>query len=549
MANREIIDIIINAKDHASKVLQNLKSSIIGIGAAYLTLRGGAEILKATVGAAIESEKVYDALSDAIERHGGSWKNVETKVRNFTDQLRRTLGVSDEVVAQGLQKLIDAGLTTAKAMEAMKLATDMAAGAHMDLNSAIDLVAKASVGITRGLAQVNIKMEESGTAAERAEKAFALLNQKFGGAAADAMDTTISKLSLLTGAIGELGESIGDLFISQKEGGAGLLDILTNDIEVIAAFIKGSITFSEALHSLGARYDSLGNQVANNDLAHLLWLKTQRDLIALQDPMIDGVEDLTNKQAEWLKQQRDIIALQDETSAAISGHVDEITQKFYVMTPAVKAFYDEWVASGKRVYDELSPLQKKLLDEMEKEKNEAAKGLDFGGAIEGGLMTGLNNAIGQLEIFKTRAKTIFGQIAQDFFQFFVQEILRQVAVILVTKLLKLLHIFDVAANDRMAMQMGKDYAKFFTQGVISGINKANLSGSMALRAAPLVRAGFAGQPMGGGQTVNIYFSGPITNRDYVETEIIPVIEKAIVNKRSDIVYKRQPLTGKALVAF
>src|SRR3990172_6596477 len=172
MANQERIDIIIGAKDQASKTLQGLKNSIIGIGTAYLSWQGAKTILLDSIKAAIESEKVYDALSDAIDRHGGAWRVVEKRVRAFTSELQRTLGVSDEVVAQGLQKLIDAGMNTAKAMDAMRLATDVAAGAHIDLNSAIDLVAKASVGITRGLAQVNIKLDESGTAAEKADAAF-----------------------------------------------------------------------------------------------------------------------------------------------------------------------------------------------------------------------------------------------------------------------------------------------------------------------------------------------------------------------------------------
>jgi len=587
MANQERIDIIIGAKDQASKILSNLKNSIIGIGVAYLSWQGAKKLLEGTIGAAIESEKVYDALSDAVERHGGEWKKVESRIRFFADELRRTIGVSDEVVAQGLQKLIDAGMNTAKAMDAMRLATDVAAGAHIDLNSAIDLVAKASVGITRGLTQVNIKLDESGTAAEKADAAFKALNEKFGGAAADAMDTSASKLNLFVGALKELGETLGGIATKQNKQMSfwqGLVVTFTNDINVLNALLQGTITFGEALKSIGTRYDSLGNQIENTMLQRLLWLKNQRDIIIAFDSEAEGMQDTTNasnkltKAIETSRQKLseyitgwqtidDKLVEVKETFLDLSNQITESTEPEYqhwrIVEEGVNLYQgqiesataatQEW--ADETIYDlTLVEGEWRMVARVAKVsfKSQIDISAAAGNAMSGAMGNAANRIVGSLKFLQTESNGIFKNMAADFMKYFIEEVLRMVAKVLVVKLLKLLAgIFDTRANDMMAVQQGRDFAKYFTQGVLGGITDANLGRNMAMAvgSSGTGRSSFSPAMSRGFNTINLNFYSPITSREFVRNEIVPEIERAVGYRQSNIVIAQSNLTGKAVVAF
>lgn len=92
------------------------------------------------------------------------------------------------------------------------------------------------------------------------------------------------------------------------------------------------------------------------------------------------------------------------------------------------------------------------------------------------LSTGIVDAMFGAQV---KFKDIFKNIAKDFMKLFIDEILRMVVKMLVPKMLSLLAMFDVRKNDLMAERIGKDYAKFFSQGVVKGLKQANLAGAMA----------------------------------------------------------------------
>jgi hypothetical protein len=80
---------------------------------------------------------------------------------------------------------------------------------------------------------------------------------------------------------------------------------------------------------------------------------------------------------------------------------------------------------------------------------------------------------------KIRLQDLWKSIAQDFVKLFIEEILKQIAIKLVTGILALLALFDKAKNDKMAIRIGQDYARLFTQGVMQGLNPQGLALSMA----------------------------------------------------------------------
>lgn len=230
MATRsEKVQIVVSAKDKAKGTLSNLKGQVIAIGAAYMGWRAVSGILSSITKAGMEHEKVWTEVAGALKRQGHEIDNNLKSIKKFSDEMQTLTGVSDEVFGKGIQLFVDYGATIDEAKDTMRVAADLAAGSGMEMSAAVDLLAKAQVGYTGTLSRYGIILDESIPKSEKFAAATAQINEKFGGAAADRMDTTAVKMSLLTESFGDLQEEIF------KFGAPALLDA----IEVATTTIKG----------------------------------------------------------------------------------------------------------------------------------------------------------------------------------------------------------------------------------------------------------------------------------------------------------------------
>ncbi len=97
--------------------------------------------------------------------------------------------------------------------------------------------------------------------------------------------------------------------------------------------------------------------------------------------------------------------------------------------------------------------------------------------------------------------------------------------------------WDVAANDRALVREGQRAAMFIKQGMQQGIS--GFVPDLGMAAAGM------GQSGGGGITIN--FNAPVTNREFVENEIVPMIEDAVLQGRSQLSIDTNSITGIAPV--
>ncbi|OGB61474.1 MAG: hypothetical protein A2Y94_13930 [Caldithrix sp. RBG_13_44_9] len=104
---------------------------------------------------------------------------------------------------------------------------------------------------------------------------------------------------------------------------------------------------------------------------------------------------------------------------------------------------------------------------------------------------------------KVQFKQLWQSIAKDFIQMFLEEILQQ-TIKYVAKLIALLIFFDKYENDMRAMKSGRDYAKFFSTGVIDGLQK-NLDPSIMdrLTAGALDLSGSIREGLNGEQILKV----------------------------------------------
>lgn len=213
MAANERFDLIVRARDEASAALGGITKNIGLMVGAAAGIASVTSFLKSSISAAAEAETAWNNLAAAAERHGQIWPQVEDRYTRFARAVQRETGFGDEMIAQSLESFVNYGASTSEAMGRVKIAVDFAAGAHIDLRTATDLLAKASEGYTATLSRYGIILDESIPKSERFDAALRQLNERFGGAAVAQMSTYEGQLRLLNEQWGDLKENVGGVAI------------------------------------------------------------------------------------------------------------------------------------------------------------------------------------------------------------------------------------------------------------------------------------------------------------------------------------------------
>ncbi len=188
---------------------------------------------------------------------------------------------------------------------------------------------------------------------------------------------------------------------------------------------------------------------------------------------------------------------------------------------------------------------KKFSDaEIKQFKKKEQQKIAFAQQAENVLTAGLNRATNEMvDIMlggQNDLRDVFSGIAKDFLRLFITQILSDMKLVLVAKLIKLLTLFDVRENDMMAIQIGRDYARFFQQGVFDELNQGRLARAMASQTtggALQIGAAFPTNQLSKGGTTVIIQGNVIGQDAYVKDILIPAIQNAIITKESNLAFE------------
>jgi hypothetical protein len=165
----------------------------------------------------------------------------------FAAQLQAVGTVSDDAILGAADSLVSIGKLSGPALKsATQASVDLAAGLGVDLNTAFDLVAKASAGNTAALGRYGIKVSEEIPKSERFANVLGQINQKFGGLDVGKANTFGGAFTQLRNSFGDLLENIGNLIVKSPaviglfKGIAGVFQSLS---ERVAQFTKGGDVF------------------------------------------------------------------------------------------------------------------------------------------------------------------------------------------------------------------------------------------------------------------------------------------------------------------
>lgn len=207
------IQILITAKDDASKTLQSLQGRIQGMskqlkiaGVAMMAIGAGiAASLTMALKAAAEEEKGIVRLSIAMRNMGISYDEVKGSLEAWIDTQQQKTAVADSEQRDALSQLIRMTGNLAEAQDKMTLSMDIAAGTGRDLASANQMVMYA-MGGNWGMVERYIPALKE---AQTEEEKWIKLREMFVGQAEAYGQTLDGQFKLLMHNIGDLKEAIG----------------------------------------------------------------------------------------------------------------------------------------------------------------------------------------------------------------------------------------------------------------------------------------------------------------------------------------------------
>ena len=232
--------------------VKSLAKAYIGLAGAQKAFRYGQQSLKAFVA----DDKAARQLTQTVSNLGLAYE--ATNVENFIQGLEKTYAVADDLLRPSFAKLIQVTQSVTASQDIMRTALNAAAGAGVDLGTAVTDLSQAYVGNLKGLRKYNLGLTQAELSTMSFQEIQDKLNQTFTGQASLAAATYAGKMDALTIASGNAKEIIGrgltDAITSAFGGGD--INTATTNIEkmgqVVADIVAGLGTMVGFLGKIGS---------------------------------------------------------------------------------------------------------------------------------------------------------------------------------------------------------------------------------------------------------------------------------------------------------
>lgn len=225
---------------------RGITKSFAGIGAGIggaLAFGAIADKMKEMATAAAEDQKSVISLQKAMQNVGVGAANAQ--VEDFAKSLMLATGTADELIRNGLQRLITATGNVAQSQSLMQTAMDASAATGKDLESVTLAISKAANGNIGALTRLGIPIDQNIVKAKDFAAAVKVVNDRFGGQAAAAAATYAGRLKRIDTAVGEAEESIGYSLIKAVDDAAnafGGTDGLAGNIDAAGTSFANFVT-------------------------------------------------------------------------------------------------------------------------------------------------------------------------------------------------------------------------------------------------------------------------------------------------------------------
>ena len=536
-------------------ILETAHSTRI-LGGSFAVLRSkmllvsfGASLVAMTIGRLVkaqgEQELAEKKLSTAIGKRSNELLKFASAQQDVT-----TFGDEETITAMSL---VGAYTDNEEAIKSLTSASmDLASAKGMDLNTAVDLVAKSVFSSTNALSRYGVVVEGDVGSTERLAMATQALGNMYGGQAKAQADTMTGSLKQMGNAVGDTGEALGNLLAPVIIGMAKVFEDGAKQATKFFTQMKNIIDFGNVIgkldsaneESLNARIEA--NKIIINDLISMKVRKGQ-----LNDHEKDSLENAQH----FLKI--------DKQKLAVLVVTREQMEKIAIADADRQESIDRW-GESRLTLDEFVKKQQKMVDlkaqevlhmEVLRENYpELAKAVD---ALNKKVDPSVEN-MKKLADFsaKTASAFISSALMGDSLRESIKRSIVQMLVMVVqAKLLEYFtrktkeHVEAISTGGGSTIVRGIMKVADFLFGHEGGEVTANgikrfHAGGLANDEVPAVLqqgefvlskqavdtiglgAVRSMNEGGGGAITNVYIQGGIVQEDYVTNELLPAINKA-----------------------
>jgi hypothetical protein len=246
----------------------------LAVGAAA----AGAVLFKAAQAAAADQAAQVE-LANAIKASTTASDLQIKGLEEFIDKTQRATGVADDNLRPALGRLVRATGDVTKAQDLLNLSLDLSASTGKSVEATANALAKAQEGSFGALAKLGVGYDAATLKAAGFEKVQGMLEDRFGGSAAEKAATYEGVVARLKITLGELQESIGykvlpiltklgDSAVRIAEafglkGAAGGVNQLGKEITSLGTDADGMInTFGKIYNSIAGLVNGIMNALA-----------------------------------------------------------------------------------------------------------------------------------------------------------------------------------------------------------------------------------------------------------------------------------------------
>ena len=216
-------------REASKKLADDIKERTRAIAIAFTAVGGAITGVAAlAIKSSLEQQVGINRLDQALKNVGQSYMGQKTAIESVISAQQTKTNFSDEQQRDALQKLVTVGGQWEGSLAALKITTDVAAGANIDLNAAALLVGKAIAGETGSLSRYGISLKEGATQTE----IMAALTAQFGGAA----EAAVNPMTQLKNSMDDMLQVMGN----------ALLPIVSKAAAFIADIARKITAWSEA---------------------------------------------------------------------------------------------------------------------------------------------------------------------------------------------------------------------------------------------------------------------------------------------------------------
>lgn len=256
----------------AAKVgLASLLKSAIGVQAGVAGLTAAfVKLGKESVAAAVAEEKAYRVLGQTLSSAG--FTQAVDGVKALIDAQQLATGVAEDQLIPAYTTLFNSLQSVSEAQAALEVAQSVSLATGKDLSQVTSAFARASKGSTTALQRLAIGLSKADLQAKSFGEILQILQNRFGGTTAAAIDTTSVKFDRLRIAVGEAKEEIGkgliEAFTSAASASRTSVDQMQADIirlgTTIGDFFRGVGGLSGAVSQIEIPFQQAVTNALNN---------------------------------------------------------------------------------------------------------------------------------------------------------------------------------------------------------------------------------------------------------------------------------------------